>query len=100
MPELREHRARGLGAPARQAGEAVSAVTDEGEVVGDGFRADTELLPHTFRVENLVLAAIPLDDLAADALAEVLVRRADQDLLDALVLGRDRGGGTQRVISF
>ena len=59
-----------------------------------------EALAHPRRVEPLVLAAVPLPDLAADALAEVLVRRADDDPLHEVIRRRDLGARRQRVVGL
>ena len=77
--------------PTLEAGEAVGAVAHEGELVGDRLGRHAELLPDAVGVvERPALAPVELHDLAADALAEVLVGRADEHLLDPVVGRRDR----------
>jgi hypothetical protein len=51
-------------------------------------------------VEPLVLPAVPLPHLPADALAEVLVRRADDHAVHAVVRGRDLGRRGERVVGL
>ncbi len=96
-----EHRGRRLGTPAGQARESVRAVADEGEVVRDRRRRHAELGDDAVLVDQPRLAPVELDDPGAPhALAEVLVRRADDDLLDRWVVGRYRGRAGQRVVGL
>ena len=81
-------------------GEAVGAVADEREVVRDRGRGDAEALLDGGGVASLALAAVELDDLAADALRQVLVRRRDHDAAHRGVLGGPHGGGRERVVSL
>ena len=91
----------GFGAPAGEAGEAVGGVADEGEVVGDGGGGDTELGDDTGFVADDALAAVELDDVGAtDALSEILVGGADEDLLGALVVAAKGSCGRQGVVGF
>jgi hypothetical protein len=96
-----EHGGRGLCAPARQAGIAVRAVAHQGEPVRNRRGRDTELSAHSLLVAHLARAPIELDDPgAADALRQVLVRRAHDDLVDTPVaLGHRRRRG-QRVVGL
>ena len=59
---------------------------------------DAELRDHSVGVDQLVLTAVQLDDLAADALPEVLVGRADDHLLDPWVGRGDHGCAGQAVV--
>ena len=67
VPVAGEHRRGRLGAPPGQAGEAVGAVADQREVVGDRLGADAELLAHAGLVEDDVLAPVELHDLRVAA---------------------------------
>src|SRR5262249_22125124 len=83
----------GPGAPAEQTWITVRAVADEREPVGDRYRWHAELPPDRRLIAHLARAAVELDDaLTAHALGEVLVRRADDDLLDPRVRGGHGGG--------
>src|SRR5258708_3069505 len=65
------------------AGVSVRGVTDEREKIGNEDGLHSELLAYSFRVANLLAAAVHLHDArAADALRQVLVRRPDADFLD------------------
>ena len=90
-----------LGSPARQSGKPVRAVADERQVVGDGGRADPELGGDTAFVDQHVLAAVQLHHPGpAHALAQVLVGRADDDLLHLGVLVGHFGAAGQRVVGL
>ena len=83
VPVAGEHRRRRPRPPAGQAGVAVRAVADERQPVGDRRRRHAELLAHPRLVAYLARAPVELDDaVAAHALRQVLVRRADDDLAD------------------
>ena len=91
----------GFGAPSGEAGVAVGAVADDGEVVGDGCGRDAEFGDDAGFVAHDVLAAIELDDAGADdTLAEIFVGRADEDLGDACVLRCFGGSCGEGVIGF
>lgn len=91
---------RRLSTPSTQTGKPVGGVTDERQVVRYGFRGYAELLDDSVWVEDHALAAIELDDLAADHLAQVLVGSADENSFDAIIgSGHDRTG-THGVISL
>ena len=100
MTEVREQRGRGLRAEPGQSGKPVGGVTDQREPIGDRLGRDAELVADAVGVEQNVAAPVELHDLAADALAEVLVGCADDHLLDALVGGRDRGRARERVVGL
>ena len=101
VPVAREHRRGGRGAPAGQAGEAVRAVAHQGEPVGNGRGRDAELLPHARLVALLAPPPIELDHpLAPHALRQVLVRRADDDLLHPRIGRRDRRRRGQGVVGL
>ena len=56
-------------------------------------------LTNALGIEDLLALAIDLHDVVtADALRQILVDGPNADLLDALVFGRDPGGGSQRVV--
>ena len=96
-----QHRGGGLRAPARQAGEPVGAVADEGQPVRDAGRRHAVLGPHRGFVEGRVVTAVELHDpRVADALGEVLVGGADHDPFHAGVGDRDGRRGGQRVVGF
>src|SRR5438093_12310351 len=97
MLPARQHGRGGLGPPARKAGVAVRRVPDQGEPVGNRGRRDPELRAHGVLVVGDHAAAVALDHpLPGDALGEILVRRADHDLVDGVAEPRHRGG--QRVV--
>src|SRR4029453_16721689 len=78
---------------------AVRAVADQREPVRNRRGRDAELPAHSLLVAHLARAPIELDDpSAADALRQVLVRRAHDDLLDSLVAGGHRRRCGQRVV--
>ncbi len=90
-----------LRAEARQPRKAIGAVAHQREVVGDRRRPDAELLPHSVLVDHDALAPIELHDpRAGDALAEILVGRAEEHLVDSPVLLGDRGRSRHRVIGL
>src|SRR2546425_792336 len=96
-----QHRGGGPGAPAGQAGVPVGVVADERQPVGNRRGPDAELLLDSQLVPQLARAAIELDDtVTAHALRQVLVRRADDDLLDARVGGGHGGRGGERVVGL
>src|SRR5690606_16207029 len=75
-----------LLAPARDAGDAVGGVADQGEEVGDRGGRDAEPARDALLVGALALAAVPEHDApAAHALAEVFVGAADAHLVDARI---------------
>ncbi len=101
MLVARENGGGRLRAPAGEPREPVSVVADQREPVGDRRRRHAELLSHRGLVEQAPLPAVELDDpRIVDALGEILVVRADDHLLDARVVGRDPGGGGERVVGF
>src|SRR5918995_154842 len=87
-----------LRTPAGHAGKAVCRVADESQEIRHRLRQHTETGTHTGSVEPLVLTAVPLPDLAADALAEVLVGGTDDRPLDAVVGRRGESTRSQRVV--
>src|SRR3954470_10094991 len=88
-----ENKGGGLFAPATNSGKSIGGVADHGEVVGDGRGWHAELGDDSGFVSNDFFSAIQLDDTSADdGLAEVFVRRADENLVDAFVLGGFCGG--------
>ena len=81
-----EYGRRGLGAPAGQAGITVGGVAHEREPVGNRRGRNPELLADSGLVAHLARAAIELDDsMTPHALRQVLVRGADDHLVDAPV---------------
>ena len=97
----REHRGGGSSAPAGQTGESVSAVAHQRQPVGDGPRRHPELQRDRRLVPRLARPPVELDDpVAAHALGQVLVWRADHDLPGPRIgRGHGRGGG-QRVVGL
>src|ERR1700756_1354409 len=86
MDETAEDSGRRLRTPAAKARIAIGCVADERQVVRERRRRDTEFLNHPRFVRGDACAAIQLDDAcAANALGQVLVWRADDDLIDARV---------------
>ena len=89
-------------APARQAREAVRAVADERQPVG--YRRRARPRSARGRPSSSVItprAPVELDDaLADDALGQVLVRRADEHLVDAGIVVRDGRGRGEGVVGL
>ena len=85
MPILRQDCRRRLGAPSAQSGITVSGIADECQVIRNRLRPDPELLDHGGFVAGDARPAIELDDaIAAHALRQIFVRRADHDPFDAI----------------
>src|SRR5579864_3878749 len=66
MTILREHRGRCFGAPSSNAGIAVGTIADDGEVVGDRLRLDSESFHHTGFIPHCISHAIQLHHPRAD----------------------------------
>ncbi len=80
VAELGEHRRGRFRAPSLQSRISVGAVADQRQVVRDRRRRHAELRDDAGFVANRARAPIHLHDArAADALREILVRRADDD---------------------
>ena len=78
-----KHGGRALCPPAGQAREAITAVADQREVVRDARRFDSELADDPGLVVGDATHPVAEDDaVPVDELPEVLVDRADDDLLD------------------
>ncbi len=96
-----EHGRRGLGPPAGQTGVAVRTVPRQRQPVGNRPGRNAELLPHPRLVAQLGPTPIELDDPGAShALRQVLVRRADDDLVDPRIGRRDRRRRGQGVVGL
>ena len=96
-----EHQGSRLGAPARHAGDAVGRVAHQRQVVRDRLRADAELVAHAGLVQGDVPPAVEADDpVAGHELRHVLVRRADDDLVDVRLSAPARGGGGDGVVGL
>ena len=96
-----QHGGGGLRAPAGNAREAVGAVPDQGQVVGDAGGPHAELRHHPILVAHLVLPPVPLHDPPAhDTLRQVLVRSADVHAFHPGVAGRPRRPRRQPVIGL
>src|SRR2546429_2894762 len=77
------------------------SIAHQREVVGDRGRTDAEARHDTALVAQLALAAVGLDDAVPDhALAQILVGRADDDLLDLSRLCGPNGGRRERVVGL
>ena len=101
MPVAGQHGRGGLRPPTGQTGESVRGVTHECQIIGDGLRRNTELVDHTLTVDEQPLAAVELHDtIINDALTEILVRGADDDLLDARISRCDRGSSAHAVVGL
>ncbi len=100
MAPAAQHRGRRLGAPTRQAREPVGRVAHERQQVGDRCGRHAQALLDPGGVELLALAPVELHHLAAHALAEVLVRRADHHPLDPVVRRGHHGGGRHAVVGL
>ena len=78
MAELREHRSRGLRAPAGQSWIAIGGVAYQRQVIGDGGRHDSEFADNAGLIEFHARPPVQLDYAGAlYALAEVLIRGTD-----------------------
>jgi hypothetical protein len=96
---VRQHRRRGLGAPARDPHDAVGRVAHQGQPVGDRDRSHAVLVDHTRLVHERSAPTIQQHDaLAAYALGQILVRRADPHLLHASGVNPAVGAGGQGVV--
>ena len=62
-----QHRGGALGAPARDARDAVGVVADERQPIGNGGRLDAELVHHTVAVEDLAAHAVAAHDAILEA---------------------------------
>ncbi len=92
MIESEEH---GRGRPGSPAGDpriAVGGIPHQRQPIRYGARSNAELADHPILVQDDVTATVPADDAhPRDQLCQVLVRRADHDLLHAgLVLQAER----------
>ena len=97
-----QHRGGRLGAPAGQARESRRTSRRPGPGSPGSTPGGTpNLAVHAGLVEHDPLAPVELHHpAAAHALAQVLVRRADHDLVDRRVVGRDRGRAGQGVVGL
>ena len=94
-----ESEGRRFGAPTRQTGIAVCAVTHDREVVRDRLRPDSEFGDDSSFVAHDLPSAIALNYSGADnGLGEILIGSTDDHLADALVLGCIERGRCQRVV--
>src|SRR5207248_864627 len=101
MQVSRERESRGFGAPSREAGIAISAVSDDRQVVRNRLRPHAELLDDSSFIADDLTSAIALNDSRPDdALRQILVRSADHHLADALVLRGIKGCGGQSIIGL
>ncbi len=93
---------RRLCAPPRESGEPVGRVTDDTEIVGDRLGWHTELLDHSGPVVEDLTATVELNHptVRSDALSEVLVGGADDDLLHAFVGCGHRRARSHRIVGF
>lgn len=99
---VRQHGAGRLCAPSGQPRETVSRIADQPEVVGDGRWLNAELFANARFVVAKLLSAIVLDDVAIvrNALCEVFVGRADENLIDLWLVGVDVCCGAKSVIGL
>ena len=96
---------RGLRTDAFESGNIIRGVTHEREIVGDALWRDAELLGHGGGVEPPPAERRirrrrwgELDDWAADALAEILVRADDH--AGGARRGKNAHGGRDQVVGF
>src|SRR5690606_25189186 len=76
-------------------------IADERKEVGNELRRYAELLAHRDIVANPLCLAIDLnDEIAAHALSEILVRRPDANLVDALIRSGQMRGGCEGIVGF
>src|SRR5262245_34586570 len=96
-----ENSRRGLRSPTLNAWEPVCAIPNQSEVVRNGSRRNPELGNHPGFIAHCTGAAIKLDHASVpDALAEILVWRADEDPPDTCIMRGLFGSRSQCVISF
>src|SRR5262245_48568420 len=101
MRIARENCGRTLGAPTKHTWKAVGAVSHQSEVIRNGFRFNTKLPKNSFFVADLVCPAVQLHDTSSlNALAEVLIRCADDNLVYARILRRLRSGSRKSVVGL
>src|SRR5208283_2406171 len=98
-----QDRSRGFLSPSTHARKAVGTVANHRQVIRDGLRSDAKLSDDAGFIAHDILPAVELHDSRAhNALTEIFVRRADEDLPNAvtviLILRGFRGGRGERVI--
>ena len=97
----RKDRGSGLVPPSGQTRKSVGAIADHRQVIGYRLRLHAELGLDAGLVADDVGPAIELNDTCAfNTLAEILIRRANDDLLYAIILRGFSGGGGQGVVRF
>jgi len=83
----------GFCTPARDTWDAIRAIADEREVVGNRTRRDAKLLDHAGFIQGAFAHPIEADNaFALDALAKIFVRRTDHHLIHGVC----KTGGSRR----
>src|ERR1700722_3343359 len=101
MRILNQRRGRGLRTPSWQTRKAIGTVTDDDEIVRNRLWGHTKFGQNSGFIADDLLATVELDNSFADhTLAEIFVRRADENLLNAIVLGCLVSGGSERIVGL
>src|SRR3984957_4597522 len=96
MRILNQRRGGGLRTPSWQTRKAIGTVTDDGEIVRNRLRGHAEFGQNSGFIADDLLATVELDNSFADhRLAEIFVRRTDENLLNAIILRCLLGGGSE-----
>src|SRR5262245_12224361 len=84
---------RGFGSPSAYAWITISSVSYDCKIIGNRLRAHAKLLDYARLVSCNVTPPIQLDDaIAGNALAQILVRRADDHSAHSLIRSRFQSG--------
>ena len=101
MREPCQHRGRRSRTPTRQARETVCGIADQAQIVRDRFRRHAPFRPYGLVVDSQ--SATPIAQhhaLAADALGQILVGRADPDPFDRGPILPSRCRSRQGIVGF
>ena len=101
MTIAREHGSRGLRAPAIESRIAIGGIADQSEIVRNRCWWYAELCDHAGFIDGRSGAPIQLHDTCtADALGQILVRRADDHTFDLLVASGRHCSCCQCIVGF
>src|SRR5216684_4723576 len=96
---LRKSKSRSLYAPSRHTREAICGVTDHSQEVRDRLGFHSKLGYDTCLIADDVAPAVQLNDSCAHhALTEILIRRTNEHLPHAVILGCFISGRGERII--
>src|SRR5205085_3974251 len=86
---VRKNQSCGLRTPSSQTREAIRGIANHCQIVWNRFGSDSELVDNTGFIAQEVASAIELHDARADnALTEIFVGRANEDLAHAFIAHR------------